>query len=102
MEMNTRQRSAQAAVSESSAEDSIPVTTLLSNTTDPSSFIVNIDPAGVVFDNNVVTGMESSALDSLTAACEGFFTTNYDHPIIEEGVVLSDMIYLVKKCSSSS
>ena len=33
---------------------------------------------------------------------EGFFTTNYDHPIIEEGVVLSDMIYLVKKCSSSS
>ena len=38
-------------------------------TLDPSSFIVNIDPAGVVFDNNVVTGMESSALDSLTAAC---------------------------------
>ncbi len=38
-------------------------------TLDPSSFIVNIDPAGVVFDNNVVTGMESSALDSLTTAC---------------------------------
>lgn len=26
-----------------------------------------------------------------------FFTDNYDHPIIEEGVVLKDMIYLRKK-----
>ena len=27
----------------------------------------------------------------------GFFTNNYDHPIIEEGVTLNDMIYLKKK-----
>ena len=26
-----------------------------------------------------------------------FFTTNYNHPIIEEGVILKDMIYLRKK-----
>lgn len=28
---------------------------------------------------------------------ERFFTDNYPHPIIEEGVTLCDMIYLVKK-----
>lgn len=27
----------------------------------------------------------------------GFFTNNYDHPIIEEGVTLNDMVYLKKK-----
>lgn len=27
----------------------------------------------------------------------GFFTCNYDHPIIEEGVTLRDMIYLAKQ-----
>lgn len=27
----------------------------------------------------------------------GFFTRNYDHPIIEEGVTLRDMIYLAKQ-----
>ena len=27
----------------------------------------------------------------------GFFTTNYDHPIIEEGKTLTDMIYFRKK-----
>ncbi len=28
---------------------------------------------------------------------ENFFTNNYDHPIIEEGVLLKDMVYLRKK-----
>lgn len=27
----------------------------------------------------------------------GFFTDNYDHPIIEEGVLLTDMVYLEKE-----
>ena len=27
----------------------------------------------------------------------GFFTANYDHPIVEEGVLLCDMIYLRKQ-----
>lgn len=27
----------------------------------------------------------------------GFFTKNYDHPIVEDGVLLEDMIYLVQK-----
>ena len=29
-----------------------------------------------------------------------FFTRNYDHPIIEEGVLLADMVYMVKRCGS--
>lgn len=28
---------------------------------------------------------------------EGFFTDNYDHPIVEEGIILKDMIYFAKK-----
>ena len=27
----------------------------------------------------------------------GFFTKNYDHPIVEDGVLLEDMIYLVRR-----
>lgn len=26
-----------------------------------------------------------------------FFTANYDHPIIEDGIMLKDMVYLCKK-----
>jgi len=33
---------------------------------------------------------------SISGMIPGFFTLNYDHPIIEEGVVLKDMIYLSK------
>jgi hypothetical protein len=29
-----------------------------------------------------------------------FFTDNYDHPIIEEGVRLADMVYFSKKYNS--
>lgn len=32
-----------------------------------------------------------------TLRVPGFFTRNYDHPIIEEGVTLRDMIYLAKQ-----
>ena len=28
---------------------------------------------------------------------ENFFTDNYDHPIVEDGILLKDMIYLQKK-----
>lgn len=28
---------------------------------------------------------------------KGFFTENYDHPIIDNGVLLKDMIYLKRK-----
>lgn len=28
---------------------------------------------------------------------KGFFTKNYDHPIIEEDILLKDMLYLIKK-----
>ena len=27
----------------------------------------------------------------------GFFTDHYDHPIVEDGVVITDMIYLQKE-----
>lgn len=30
----------------------------------------------------------------------GFFTIHYDHPIVEEGVLLCDMVYLRKVLSS--
>lgn len=30
---------------------------------------------------------------------KGFFTDNYDHPIIEDGVLLEDMVYLKRKLS---
>lgn len=36
-------------------------------TIDPSTFNVVVDPDGVVYDSNVLTGTDSSALDSLTA-----------------------------------
>lgn len=31
-----------------------------------------------------------------------FFTDNYDHPIIEEGVLLDDMVYLKKKATGKA
>lgn len=37
-------------------------------TIDPSSLTVTVDPDGVVYNDNVLTGAETSSLDSLTAA----------------------------------
>ena len=34
---------------------------------DPASYEVNVDPAGVTFSQNVLTGMQQPELDSLTA-----------------------------------
>lgn len=38
---------------------------------------------------------------SMSGMIPDFFTLNYDHPIIEEGVLLKDMIYLSKTCSGA-
>ena len=43
----------------------------------------------------VVTGESREVCELKNIA--GFFTQNYDHPIIDNGVLLKDMIYLKRK-----
>lgn len=42
-------------------------------------------------------GFYKSCGFELSHRIENFFTDNYDHPIIEEGVLLKDMVYLKRK-----
>jgi len=37
-----------------------------------------------------------------THAIKDFFLTNYDHPIVENGVLLTDMVYLEKKLNKKN